>query len=166
MDDANPKQLHAIFLTFSKVLCQARLELTGRVAKRSSISTAGSAPIVGKTIQVDDQAFAVVGVLERAFRVPIAAAMAPPALWTTFANRRDMWRERKAAATRRMEIELKELEVLHAANSAPARRMQEPQESADIWCRLEPIGRRVRSSGGRITVGRPALPKAENPGRG
>jgi predicted permease len=88
--------------------------------------------IVGKTIQVDDQAFTVVGVLERGFRVPIGGGMAPPAMWTTLANRRDVWRERKAAATRRIEIELKELEALRAPTSAHETRLRQLQESADV----------------------------------
>lgn len=88
--------------------------------------------IVGKTIQVDDQAFTVVGVLERGFRIPIGGSMAPPAVLTALANQRDVWQERKAAARRRIEIELKELDTLRAPTNAHETRRRQLQESADV----------------------------------
>lgn len=105
--------------------------------------------IVGKTIQMDDQAFTVVGVLERGFRAPVGGGMAPPAVWTTLANRRDVWRERKAAATRRMEIELKELEALRAPTSAHTMRLQQLQESVDVGTDWNPSVEVI----GRVTAG-------------
>lgn len=105
--------------------------------------------IVGKTIQVDDQAFTVVGVLERGFRVPIGGGTAPPAVWTTLANRRDVWRERKAAAMRRIEIELKELEALRAPTSAHETRLRQLQESADVGTDWNPSVEVI----GRVTAG-------------
>jgi putative ABC transport system permease protein len=92
----------------------------------------GDPDVIGKTIQLDQQPFTVVGVLERSFNIPVGGGGAPPAVWTTLANARDVWRERKAAAIRRMEIELNQLEALGAPSGAHATRMQQLRESADV----------------------------------
>ncbi len=94
----------------------------------------GARDVVGRTIEVDDQPFMIVGVLERGFRVPVGGGMVPPVIWTTFANRKDLWQERKAAAMRRTESELRDLRATQkptaASASAYATRLKELRESA------------------------------------